>query len=75
MGLKAGTDISVVGFDDISMAGWPLINVTTWVQPLTEMVELTLSMIKSQLEISGSEAVQHVLMGKLIIRGSTRSIR
>ena len=73
-GLKAGTDISVVGFDDISMASWPLISLTTWVQPLTEMVDLTVAMIKSQLEDSEAEPVQHVLVGKLIIRGSSRSI-
>ncbi|MEC4256718.1 LacI family DNA-binding transcriptional regulator [Escherichia coli] len=73
MGMKAGKDISVIGFDDISMANWPLINLTTWVQPLAEMVDLTVSMIKSQLENSAAEPVQYILKGKLIVRGSTRN--
>ncbi len=29
MGMRAGHDISVVGFDDIAMASWPLIDLTT----------------------------------------------
>jgi DNA-binding LacI/PurR family transcriptional regulator len=67
-------DTCVVGFDDISMASWPLINLTTWVQPLTEMVDLTVAMIKFQLEDSESLPVQHVLSGKMIVRGSTRHV-
>lgn len=72
MGLIAGADVSVVGYDDISMASWPLINLTTWVQPLNQMVDLTATMIKSQLEDSDAEPVQHVLNGQLVIRGSAR---
>ena len=75
MGMKAGEDISVVGFDDIAMASWPLINLTTWVQPLSEMVDTAIAVLKTQLGAAETTAVQHVLQGKLVVRGSTRPLR
>lgn len=75
MGMKAGEDISIVGFDDIAMASWPLINLTTWVQPLSEMVDTAIAVLKTQLGAAETSAVQHVLQGKLIVRGSTRPRR
>lgn len=75
MGMKAGKDISIVGFDDIAMASWPLINLTTWVQPLSEMVDTAIAVLKTQLGAAETSAVQHVLQGKLIVRGSTRPRR
>lgn len=74
MGMTAGSDISVVGFDDIAMAGWPLFNLTTWVQPLSDMVDCAISIIKAQLGEAEAKPVQYVLKGQLIIRGSTRSL-
>ncbi|MDL4915090.1 MAG: LacI family DNA-binding transcriptional regulator [Enterobacterales bacterium endosymbiont of Blomia tropicalis] len=73
LGMQPGRDISVVGFDNIAMAGWPLINLTTWVQPLSEMVETAIVVLKNQLEAAEALPVQHVLKGELIIRGSTCS--
>ena len=32
------TETKVVGFDNIEMASWPTYNLTTWEQPITEMV-------------------------------------
>ncbi|HFD9223564.1 TPA: LacI family DNA-binding transcriptional regulator [Salmonella enterica] len=71
MGMQVGRDISVVGFDNIEMASWPLINLTTWVQPLSEMVDATISVLKAQLERS-SAPINHVLKGRLVVRGTTR---
>ncbi|HAT1615261.1 TPA: substrate-binding domain-containing protein [Raoultella ornithinolytica] len=72
MGMRAGHDISIIGFDDIAMASWPLIDLTTWVQPLSEMVEAAIAVLKTQLDSAEAAPEQHVLKGKLIIRGSTR---
>jgi DNA-binding LacI/PurR family transcriptional regulator len=70
-GMQVGRDISVVGFDNIEMTSWPLINLTTWTQPLSEMVDATISVLKAQLETS-SAPIQHVLKGRLVVRGTTR---
>jgi DNA-binding LacI/PurR family transcriptional regulator len=73
MKLQPGKDISVVGFDDIAMASWPQFNLTTWIQPLSDMISQAMSVLTMQLENSATPPVQHKLKGKLIIRGSTRT--
>ncbi|GAA3589648.1 hypothetical protein GCM10023078_16730 [Gibbsiella greigii] len=74
LGMIAGEDISVVGFDDIAMAGWPIYNLTTYVQPISEMVSATVVIISSQLKDVEASAIQQVLPGMLVVRGSTRPI-
>ncbi|PKH26714.1 LacI family transcriptional regulator [Enterobacterales bacterium CwR94] len=72
MGCLAGRDISIVGFDDIAMGAWPLFNLTTWQQPLTEMVASAIAILRAQLAQQDCAPVQCQLPGKLILRGSAR---
>ncbi|MET3662822.1 LacI family DNA-binding transcriptional regulator [Aquamicrobium ahrensii] len=44
LGLDVPGDISVVGFDDIAMAGWPSHGLTTVGQPVDEMVSATVEL-------------------------------
>ncbi|CAI2485742.1 Catabolite control protein [Serratia ficaria] len=74
LGLIAGKDISIVGFDDIAMAAWPIYNLTTYVQPISGMVSSAIAIVSSQLADVDAPAVQQVLPGKLVIRGSTRPV-
>lgn len=74
MKLTAGKDVSVVGFDDIAMAQWPLFNLTTWVQPVSEMVDQAMAIIRQQLDNSSAPPVQYKLKGKLVVRGTTRPV-
>lgn len=38
-GLSVPEDVEVIGFDDIKMASWPNNNLSTWSQPIEEMVD------------------------------------
>ncbi len=44
LGLDVPGDVSVVGFDDIAMAGWPSHGLTTVRQPVDEMVSATVEL-------------------------------
>ncbi|MCD7035136.1 LacI family DNA-binding transcriptional regulator [Metabacillus sp. GX 13764] len=65
-----GIKLSVIGFDDISMASWPPYRLTTWQQPVDEMVLLTIQHLLSEMgnESKGPAAV--MLKGKLVERDS-----
>ncbi|MCS2171340.1 LacI family DNA-binding transcriptional regulator [Scandinavium sp. TWS1a] len=72
LGLVAGQDISVVGFDNIAMGAWPLFSLTTYVQPVNDMVTSAVRIITQQFDDADSPAVQQVLSGKLVVRNSAR---
>ncbi|WP_174803892.1 substrate-binding domain-containing protein [Martelella limonii] len=46
LGLKVPDDVSVVGYDDIAMAGWPSHRLTTVAQPTREMMETTVELAR-----------------------------
>lgn len=73
MGMVPGRDISIIGFDDIAMAGWPLFNLTTYVQPMDDMVTSAVRILAAQLADADAPAVQQVLPGRLVVRGSART--
>jgi DNA-binding LacI/PurR family transcriptional regulator len=72
-GLDVGRDISIVGFDDVKPAGWPLFDLTTFVQPAQRMADCVAELLHQQLcttDIIASKEI--VLPGELIVRGSAR---
>ncbi|MDB6048258.1 MAG: LacI family transcriptional regulator [Pseudomonas sp.] len=71
-GLVPGKDISIVGFDNIEMANWPLIGLTTYQQPIDQLVQRTVDIIRAQLEMITTPSIQEVLPGQLIVRDSAR---
>lgn len=71
-GMIPGADISIVGFDNISMASWPLIGLTTFLQPIDELVRHTVDIISAQLLDQATPSIQEVLPGGLIVRESAR---
>jgi DNA-binding LacI/PurR family transcriptional regulator len=72
LGLKVPQDVSVVGFDDVPLAGWPAYNLTTMRQHVDQMVAETVKMLISTISEGTGESKRVVLDGSLIIRGSTR---
>jgi DNA-binding LacI/PurR family transcriptional regulator len=64
----ANGEIAVVGFDDIPMASWPGYSLTTYRQPIGDLVEKTVGLLTT--EDPGS-AQLHTLMGELVVRAST----
>ncbi|PZX16965.1 LacI family transcriptional regulator [Palleronia aestuarii] len=67
-GVRIPEDIAVAGFDDIVMAGWPTNDLTTYRQPVDQLIEKAIEMTLAA-EIDEDRLV--LLPGELIIRGST----
>ena len=72
-GLEVGREVSIVGFDDVSMAGWPAFALTTFVQPIGEMVDRTVDAVRFLRDNPG-DARHYVAEGRLVVRGSSRPI-
>ena len=70
LGLRVPEDVSVVGFDDVPPASWPAYNLTTYRQPVDQMVAETVAMLIAKIGAERAEPRQIVLEGGLIIRGS-----
>ena len=49
-GVKIPEQVKVVGFDNIDMASWPAYELTTWEQPIDEMVDETVNYFLSEIE-------------------------
>lgn len=64
-------ETKVIGFDNIEMAAWPTYNLTTWEQPITEMVEETVKYLLSEIEEYSGEAKNLEIDGSLILRKTT----
>lgn len=71
-GLTPGRDISVVGFDDVPMAGWTSYDLTTYRQPVNRMVEATVDLILAQIASGDITPCKLEIDGCLILRGSAR---
>ena len=69
-GMKIPEDISVVGFDNVPMADWSSYSLTTWHQPVDEMVDFSIKLLLDN--INGEKDVPEIkkLEGSLIERGS-----
>lgn len=70
-GLAIGPDISIVGFDDISMASQVYPALTTVRQPMADMGEAAIEMLTTILEGRTPLTLRRELPTELIIRSST----
>ncbi|HJF32546.1 MAG TPA: LacI family transcriptional regulator [Sporosarcina psychrophila] len=64
-------DTKIIGFDNIEMASWPAYNLTTWVQPIDEMVNQTVLYLMSEIEEYTGFAKNLEVNGELIERKTT----
>lgn len=72
LGLSVPEDISVIGYDDVSVASWPAYNLTTLRQPANRMVSATLELLLGAIE-TGQQATEQVqIKGLLIVRGTAK---
>lgn len=71
LGMSVPEDVSIVGFDDIKMASWPPYSLTTWRQPVDEMIEATINILLNKINEEEEEPVSLLLPGTLIERQST----
>ena len=61
----------VIGFDNIEMAAWPIYNLTTWEQPISQMVKETVNYIISEIEEYTDRIGNIEIKGELIERKTT----
>lgn len=72
-GLRVPEDVSVVGFDDIAIAGLARVSLTTVVQPREELARLGMEFLVRRIEAGDELPLQQVrLTPALVVRGSTR---
>ncbi len=73
LGLSIPNDVSVVGYDDVSLAAWPSYNLTTVRQPANRMVAETVDILVTRIEDTDAIPRRVAIDGPLIIRGSART--
>lgn len=71
-GLDIGREISIVGFDDVSVASWPSFSLTTFSQSVELMADHVAGILDDMLSGNALTPVQRVVEGQLIVRGSAR---
>ena len=76
LGLDVPGDISVIGYDNIAMAGWPSHRLTTIAQPLDEMMAATVVLAR---ELAAERQIQQRILrippGPLVERSTVRDRR
>ncbi|UXM94438.1 LacI family DNA-binding transcriptional regulator [Bartonella sp. HY329] len=70
--LIPGSDVSIIGFDDMRIADWPQYRLTTYQQPAMSMAKRAIDIILDQLNNNMTETINDIIGGELIIRNSAR---
>ncbi|MGY5319939.1 LacI family DNA-binding transcriptional regulator [Neomicrococcus lactis] len=71
LGLRVPEDLWVVGYDDIPMASWGALNLTSVRQSMDMMATTALELLMSRIANPNSPFVQQVFDTELIVRNST----
>lgn len=71
-GLRVPEDVSVIGYDDATLASWPSFALTTIRQPSNRMVEATVTTLMDHIKFGKTEPRRVVIEGPLIVRGSAK---
>ena len=71
MGLRVPQDLSLVGYDDISYASLPRIQLTTIAQPAVEMGQIAAKWLFEALEHPETPRLQRTLTPRLVARSTT----
>jgi LacI family transcriptional regulator len=66
LGLRVPGDVSVVGFDDIAMAGWDLIRLTTVRQDLRRMAQIAVELV-----LEGGGEPRRIVLPPVMVRRDT----
>lgn len=72
VGFRIPEDISVVGFDNIRMLGWTPYPLTTWEQPLEDMVTSTVELLLKEIDDKNAAPQIIAMKGHLVIRNTVR---
>ncbi|WP_299622439.1 LacI family DNA-binding transcriptional regulator [uncultured Tateyamaria sp.] len=72
LGLSVPSDVSVVGYDDVTLSAWPSYDLTTVRQPAGQMVTATIDILMDRLADPDTKPRRVALDGPLVLRGSAR---
>ena len=72
IGLKIPEDVSVVGFDNIRMSAWPSYSLTTWEQPIEEMIDSTVKLLFEEINEKNVQPQTIMMKGHIVIRKSVK---
>ncbi|MBC7735642.1 MAG: LacI family DNA-binding transcriptional regulator [Candidatus Saccharibacteria bacterium] len=76
LGIAVPGDVSVIGYDDIAMAGWPSHRLTTIAQPLDEMMAATVALARDlTAERQIPQRILRIPPGPLVERRTVRDRR
>lgn len=79
LGWRVPQDVSVVGFDGVPQAAWPSYRLTTFEQPVGDMVEAAVDLLHRSLDdrVDGAamaaQARDVIVPGRLVVRASARA--
>ena len=71
LGIRVPDDMWVVGFDDISMASWPLFDLTTAKQDIDAMTTTALDLLVERIADPQRPPTAVRLPTEIVVRGST----
>ncbi|MEM7720312.1 MAG: LacI family DNA-binding transcriptional regulator [Pseudomonadota bacterium] len=66
-------DVGIIGLNDMEMAGWENINLTTIQQPVSEIIDTSVSLITSLLDLPEARPKARLFSCKVIERGTLRA--
>jgi DNA-binding LacI/PurR family transcriptional regulator len=73
MNIRIPDDVSVFGFDNIRMAAWPTYSLTTWEQPIEEMITSTVEILLKEINNKNTKPQIIMAKGQLILRNSVKA--
>lgn len=71
LGISVPRDLSIIGVDDIPMASWSMISLTTVRQSIAEIGKLSARRVVKHIEIGGNLDVAHDILPTSLVRRST----
>ncbi|MCJ2185019.1 LacI family transcriptional regulator [Novosphingobium sp. 1949] len=72
LGLKVGWDVSIVGFDDVAVAGWPDLALTTYAQPAPAFAQAVVDHLLGLIDGAAGGGPVYRVPGELIVRDTAR---
>lgn len=73
-GMRVPEDVSIIGFDNIPMAGWWAYQLTTVSQEVDTMIERTVALMLEKIQSPGSPSRVERVTGEFIVRSSVRNL-
>ncbi len=74
-GLRVPEDIGIIGLNDMEMARWQNINLTTIRQPIREIIDASIDLVTAMLETPGRHPEARLFSCDIVERGTLRPIK